>query len=316
MTAVARRWVALAIAAGAGAATARANPQTFRSTAGTVPLYVTVSGPDGRLVTDLTRDDFVVFDNGRPQPIALFDSGLQPISIVIMLDMSGSMEGNLTVLRQAAVQLFTRLLPEDRARVGNFGHHIRLSPEFTSDQDALIRSLWLDLEPGGPTPLWRAVGTAMTALEPVEGRRVVLVLSDGKDSTWERQYGEVRGPTLEELMARARSDEFMVYAIGMRSRMAAGGTGRGPAPRDADPDPGLRELASESGGGYFELSGAEALGPIFAQVADELHRQYLIAFVPPERDGAVHEVEVRLKVPGLSPRARRSYVAPAAQEGP
>ena len=73
---------------------------TFRSNTQTVPLYVTVVGADGRLVTDLTRDDFIVFDNGRPQPLTLFDSGIQPISIIVMLDMSGSMLGNLPMLRQ------------------------------------------------------------------------------------------------------------------------------------------------------------------------------------------------------------------------
>lgn len=303
MCRAARAGVALAIAAGV-AATADARSQVYHSTSGAVPVYVTVSGPDGRLVTDLTRDDFTVFDNDREQPIALFDNGLQPISIVIMLDMSRSMGGNLPVVRQSAVELFTRLMPGDRARVGNFGDRVRLSPVFTNEVDDLIRSLWMDLEPGGSTPLWSAVSTAMTALEEVDGRRVVLVLSDGRDSGWGRG-----GATLEAVVRRAQTHEHMVYAIGMRSRPGDPLSGR-IAGREQAPDPGLRELAAESGGGYFELEGTEALGPTFSQVADELHRQYLIGFAPPERDGEVHQIRVQLKDPTLTARARRTYVAP------
>ena len=78
---------------------------------------------------------------------------------------------------------------------------------------------------------------------------------------------------------------------------------------DAEPDPGLRRLANESGGGYLELKDAEHLGPAFARVAEELHRQYLIGFAAPVLDGAVHRIDVRVRGPQLTPRARRSYVA-------
>jgi len=107
----------------------------------------------------------------------------------------------------------------------------------------------------------------------------------------------------------------MVYGIGMRSRAASRrGAGR-PGSGDDEPDSGLRDLAGESGGGYFELEDTAELGPTFARVADELHRQYLIAFTPPERDGSRHEVTVRLSDPDLTPRTRRSYVAPGREEG-
>jgi len=75
------------------------------------------------------------------------------------------------------------------------------------------------------------------------------------------------------------------------------------------PDPGLRALALETGGGYFEVTANTALGPAFARVADELHRQYLLGYTMPEQDGRRHLVDVRTTRPGLSVRARRSYVA-------
>jgi Ca-activated chloride channel family protein len=299
----------------------------FRSRTESVPVYVTVIGGTGHLVTDLTRDDFEVFDNGRPQPLTVFSSGLQPISIIVMLDMSGSMLGNIDVLRRAAVQMFTRLLPGDQARVGNFGDRIVISPKFTNDVDTLIRALYLDLEPGGPTPLWGAVNAAMAALAHLDGRRVVLVLSDGKNTGLRMVNGLPSGPTLREVITRAQTEDFMVYAIGMRSRMApiaprggggfqGGGFGgyggrRGFGGTGGDePDPGLRELADESGGGYFALDGTENLGDTFARVADELHRQYLLGYAPPEDDGRIHQIEVRTKDPSLKVRARRSYQAP------
>lgn len=310
----------------------RAQEPVYRAAVRTVPVYATVIGPDGRLVTDLGRDAFRVFDDGRPQTISLFDNSVQRISIVVMLDMSGSMSGNLSVLRSAAVQMFTRLLPDDKARVGSFGNRIVLSPDaFTNDVDALTRALWLDLDPGGPTPLWGAINAAMGALSPLDGRRVVLVLSDGKNTGLRAVSGRPTGPTLEETTDRAVTEDFMVYAIGMRSRGAfaapggAGGSGiggigggrrRGRVPPSAygfgesdEPDPGLREIAAESGGGYFDLTGAEHLGPVFARVADELHHQYLLAFAAPVLDGEVHRLEVRINKPSLTVRARKSYVA-------
>ena len=324
---------ALGLAVAVVAVTPAQQP-VFRSGTQTVPVYVTVLGADGRLVTDLTRDDFEILDNGRPQPITLFDAGTQPISIIVMLDMSGSMLGNISVLRSAAVQMFTRLEPADKARVGNFGDRILISPTFTNDVNELIRTVWLDLQPGGPTPLWGAVNAAMAGLSSVEGRRVVLVLSDGKNTGLRSVNGITSGPSLDDVIRRAQTEDYMVYGIGMRSRTAAPGgrpgsqssgqTRRGragvPGPLGGgpfggfgwadEPDPGLRELAAESGGGYFELHDTENLGPIFARVADELHRQYLLGFVAPEADGRLHTLEVRLKDPSMRPRARRTYEAP------
>jgi Ca-activated chloride channel family protein len=302
----------------------------FRSGTQTVPVYATVlDTADSRLVTGLSRADFDILDNGRHEPLTVFDNGEQPISIVIMLDLSGSMLGNLPTLRHAAVEMFTELRPGDKARVGGFGNRIVLSERFTSDQDELIRALWFDLVPGGDTPLWGAVNVAMTALAHLDGRRVVLVLSDGKDTA--AGYGRP-AVTLNAVADRSQAEDFMVYAIGLASRSSNGGRGYGggggygggyggrgrpggggAAGRSSggdEPDPGLRVLATESGGGYFELHDTDALGPTFERIANELHHQYLLGYTVPERDGKQHAIEVRVNKPGLTVRARKSYVAP------
>jgi VWFA-related protein len=281
---------------------------TFQTANRSVPIYVTVQSGD-RLVTDLSRAAFEVFDNGRPQPITLFENGAQPISIVVMLDTSGSMLGNLTLVRNAALQMFMRLLPEDRARVGSFGERIRISDEFTGYSEALIRALWLDVPVGGPTPLWPAVYQAMLSLDRVGGRRVVLVFSDGYDGGVKDADAAVELPvTLEEVTERAVEEQFIVYGIGLRSSSTGSRPGH-TAPRD-DPDPRLHQLAAESGGGYFLLEDDSNLGPTFARVADELHGQYLIGYALPEEDGKRHRVEVRVNPPDLTVRSRKSYIAP------
>src|SRR5687767_15779280 len=118
-------------------AVARGQQPVFRGTGDAVRVFVTVTDGDGRLVTTLMRDDFEVRDEGKSQPITLFDNTPQPIRLIVMLDVSGSMVGNLPLLRAATEQLFARLRPDDRARVGTFGHKIAISPVFTHDLDQL-----------------------------------------------------------------------------------------------------------------------------------------------------------------------------------
>ncbi len=296
-------------------ASAAGQQPVFRGAGDAVRVFATVTDRDGRLVTTLTRDDFEVRDEGKPQPITTFDNTPRAIRIVVMLDVSGSMEGNLPLLRAASEQLFTRLRPDDRARVGSFGDQITISASFTRDIDQLRRGLPDRISPDAPTPLWRAVDQAMDAFgDEGDERRVILVLSDGKDSG-PISYRQ-RNVSQVEVIDRARVDDVMVYGIGMRSRPARQGPpGIGPgglqAMMTADlADPGLARVAEESGGGYLEIRFGEDLGAAFAQVADELHSQYLLGYALPTRDGKVHDIDVRVNQKGLKPRAKKSYVAP------
>lgn len=292
----------------------RAQQPVFRSAGDTVRLFVTVTDRDGRLVTSLTQADFEVRDNGRPQPIVIFDNRPQPIQIIVMLDVSGSMQGNLELLRASATRLFTSLLPGDRARVGTFGADITISQAFTNDAAALGAALPTEIDPEAPTPLWRAIDRAMAEFDDASDmRRVVLVLSDGRDGA-SLGFGGRRVSQVQ-VIDEARQRDVMVYAIGMRSRGTAPMMGVGPGALSsmlaADmPDPGLARVAQETGGGYVELRPADDLGEAFARVADELHRQYLLGYDVPDRDGKVHKIDVRVATRGLTPRARRDYVAP------
>lgn len=291
------RWSTAASLALAGsvAVLAQQPPATFRSGTQIVSLFVTVADAQKRLVPDLTQDDFSVFDNDKPQPIIYFDSSLHPITVVVMLDTSGSMTGSIKLLKQAAEEFILRLLPDDSARVGAFNDKIQFSSRFTNNRDDLISDV-KELDYGNGTRLWDAVGASLEELNGVEGRRVILVFTDGNDTESRTRLGAV--------IDRARADEVMVYAIGLESNYFDG-----QRMVKSKPDGGLRRLADETGGGYFELQKTADLSPTFTRVAIELHSQYVIGFTPTQLDNKVHKLTVKMKQAGLAARARRSYVA-------
>ena len=309
--------VGAALAAACLAATVAAAQQpTFKGRSDVVRVFVTVTDHDGRLVTSLAQSDFEIRDDGKPQPIVLFDKTPQPIRLIVMLDVSTSMEGNIELLRVASAQLFSRLLKDDVARVGTFGKQIVISESFTNDRSQLEAALPTMIAPDAPTPLWEGIDQAIGSFGDADGtRKVILVLSDGKD-TGPLSF-RMRHPISQaEVIDRARQNDVMIYAVGMRSRTThrppmGGGPGGLQAALLADmPDPGLARVAEESGGGYIEIRFGQDLASAFAGVADELHTQYLLAFAPPKRDGKVHDISVRVDQSGLKARARKSYVAP------
>jgi Ca-activated chloride channel family protein len=280
-----------------------AQQPTFRSGTQTVPLYITVTDTAGRLVPNLTKENFQVFDNQQPQEISLFDNTVRPVTAVVMLDTSGSMTLNLEFVKQAAEQFVIRLLPEDRAMVGAFNDKVEFgATDFTNDRDELAHAIQ-ELDFGNATRLWDAVDASLAALSGVEGRRVILVFTDG-DDTGSRA-------SLSNVVDRARADEVMIYAIGLES-VYASGPGRVTRTR---PDRGLRRIADETGGGYFELKKTEELGPAFTRVAQELHSQYLVGFSPKLLDGKVHKLDVKTTDVTQKARARRGYIATPLKNG-
>lgn len=272
-------------------------PQKFRTGTDTVPLYVTVMDRDKRLVPGLVMEDFEVLDNGKPQVITSFDNTATPISVIVMLDTSGSMTLALDRVKEAAEQFLMRLLPADEGRVGGFSDKIQFLPreEFTGNRDTLIRSL-KDLDFGYPTRLYDAVDESISQLGIAQHRKVVLVFTDGDDTASKVGSGDMQ--------ERSREAEVMIYAIGLENRYF-----NGQSNVLSRPDRGLKKLAEETGGGYFLLKKTDELGETFTRVAQELHSQYVLGFTPQTLDGKVHKLEVRLKDPGMTARARKSYVA-------
>jgi Ca-activated chloride channel family protein len=208
---------------------------------------------------------------------------------------------NIARVKDGAEQFLLRLLPGDRARIGSFEDNITVSPEFTNNRDDLIRFLRDELQYGNGTRLWDAVDFSMSALSELDGRRVVLVFTDGGDDP-----GPGKHVSYDTVLKRAQAESYMVYAIGFHSRCRCGSGGR---MIETDPDPSLKKIAAESGGGYFELKEGADLGSTFTRVAQELHSQYVIGFTPENFDGKLHTLQVRVKRPGMTARARKSYIA-------
>ena len=173
-----------------------------------MPVYVTVTDLQKRLVPDLVQDDFEILDNGKLQPINIFENKPTPITTIVMLDTSGSMTVSLDLVKEGAEQFLMRLLPEDKAQVGEFSDKIEFHPatEFISDRDALVYLL-KELDFGYPTRLYDAVDESLARLENLDGRRVVLVFTDGDDTASKMGSGRV--------MDRARAKDVMVYAVGL-----------------------------------------------------------------------------------------------------
>ncbi len=263
---------------------------TFRSAQRVVAVYATVVDRGGRLAADLTQADFRVSDDGRPVDITVFSNEPQPATVAILLDMSTSIAPKVMQVRESTARFVDALGPDDRVRIVTFGDEIAVSPLLTGDKEALVRILHEELWPGGATPLWNAMGAAMTSLAGEPGRRVLLTLTDGNDSAslsgWPATLGDVE--------RQATSDEFMVYAIGMEG---------------AGLDQRIARLADATGGGHFQVKRDADLAATFSRVADELRQQYLLGFAIGNLDGRLHRVDVRVVRPGLTARARKTYLA-------
>jgi len=291
------------------AAQQQQQPPIFKSGARTVAIYATVTDSNGRLVPDLTQEDFEIRDEGKAQPITVFSKEVQPITLVMMLDRSGSMRGNFRLVDQSAEAFVNAMQSNDKAKIGSFAEKVQLDPEeFTGDKAALIKILRTRLQQQGPTPLWNAMDQSIGELKGQGGRRVVLLFTDGADNPMNFKLNNM---SFMDVQRRAQEADVMVYAIGLESRdmNVGGGGGFGGFGATSRPDPGLPSIAAETGGGYFELRTSADLAATFARVADELRRQYLIGYEPPKLDNKMHKIEVRIRKGGMKVRARKEYHA-------
>jgi VWFA-related protein len=362
--------VAAAVAAlAAQGADSRVQVQTFRTDTHAVLIYASVADKTGHLVQDLTRENFEVDDNGKRQVLTAFTTERQPITVVLMLDRSGSGPRTLKVEREAALEFLHGLAPADRVRIGTFATATKIEPaSFTTDHEEMARILEAQTVEAGPTPLWNAASAAIDVLSHEEGRRLLVIFTDGHDSP----NVAPENMTLPSLRARAEDEGVMVYSVGLLfkcaedpgvttpapssfwSRLVAwplarpdvlaqrgggrggggrggGGGGRGgrggggggggegapcKAANGTKPDPGLKDLAVDGGGVYTELHGTEDLGATFGHLADDLHRQYLLAFTPAVLDEKEHAIKIKIQPRSdLIVRARTHYFAGADAAG-
>jgi Ca-activated chloride channel homolog len=280
--------------------TATAQKQTIKVSTDNVAVYVTVTDNEKRLVPDLVLQDFEILDNLKPVNISVFENKPVPITTVVMIDTSGSITASLGFVKEGAEQFLLRLMPDDKAQVGEFSDKIKFHPgNFIDDRDRLIYLLKNELDFGYPTRLWDAVDQSIDQLVTQDGRKVVVVFTDGDDTASKLGVGRV--------MDHAREKDVMVYAVGLQTEYF-----NGQQRVRSSPDRSLKKLAEDTGGGYFELKKTADLGETFTRVAQELHSQYVLGFSPETLDGKIHKLDVRVKKAGMNAQARKTYVAASA----
>jgi VWFA-related protein len=259
----------------------------FRSSVDSVAIWVTVNGPDGRLVPDLQRDDFRILDDGVPAPITVFSNETQTITAVLMMDTSPSMVGRLQWMRAAAGHFVEALAGADRAAIGSFGFEIAVNPNLTAEKPVLHRVIREELWPGGGSWVWQGIDAGMTALAREKGRRVIVALTDGDNVSFD-------GVDDGHLKRRGTADGFVVYAVSVNKHRLSGA---------------IKEVALETGGGFVELGDDENLTAAMERVVEELRRQYLLGFAPAVLDGKTHRLTVQMRDSRMKARGPRSYVA-------
>jgi Ca-activated chloride channel family protein len=290
--------------AAAGTPQTTGSQDVFRASTDRVLLSVTVTDARGRLVGSLDRENFLVFEDGRPQDITYFSSEPLPIALSLLLDSSISMQGRMRVAQDAAIGFVRRLREDDVAQVIDFDSNAHVVQTFTRDSKALEAAI-RRTEPGGSTSLYQSLYIALSELTRDRARagdairrEAIVVLSDGEDTTSLVDY--------EEVLNLSRRAGVTVYAIGLRAKHAAGAQPFNQA------EYVLRTLSRETGGRVFFVNETADLPAVYGQIASELAGQYAIGYRSSnvKRDGAWRRVDVRVARAETATRTRAGYFAP------
>lgn len=272
-----------------------------------VLVPVSVTDPMQRFVTGLNRDNFEVFEGAKPQRIQNFSSEDVPVSVGIVLDISGSMTDKLDRVREAVNQLCEVSNPQDEYFMITFADEPRLAVDFTTNPDDLRKEL-VFTQPKGRTSLLDAIHLALRKMKNARyGRRALLVISDGGDN--HSRYGE------REIKGLAKESDVMIYSIGIFDRYV-------PTPEEIRGPSLLTDISEPTGGRAFTADNPNIMPPIARHIGMELRTQYVLAFRPQEtpHNGKWRKIRVRLRLPRkfafLQAHARTGYYASADLDRP
>jgi len=294
-----------AVAAVGLAAAAPQQPPSFRAGVELVSLNVTAT-EGTRYVTDLTQNDFSVFEDGVKQEITFFTRSNLPIALALLVDTSASMESKLQTAQEAAIGFAKKLRPQDLAEVVDFDSRVIVLQNFTNnlpELEAAIRKT----SAGGSTSLYNAVYIALKDLKKVVAknsdeirRQAIIVLTDGEDTSSLLPF--------EEVLDLAKRSETAIYSIGLRAGEGSTTTTRG----FKEAEFVLRQFSQETGGRPFFPNQLSDLNNVYGQIADELSSQYSVGYTSrnPKRDGAWRRVIVRIDRPNVIARTKLGYFAP------
>ena len=302
-----------------------------------ITIPVSVMDRDGRYIPNLKKEEFRVWEDGIEQEVAFFQSVDKPFSVVLMLDTSPSTQFRLEDIQDAAISFVNQLRPDDKVMVVSFNDDIKVLTEFTTDRSKLRRAIERAKTDDG-TRLYDAVDMVINEkLSRVEGRKAIVLFTDGVDTTSRRanyqsnvmdaqeldaliypvQYDTSRDMSVQNYPPMGSIDVFgqILGGIFGGGRRRGGGGGypgrRGTARDDYElADHYLLELANSTGGREYHADSLQNMTYAFANVAEELRRQYSIGYYPkrPPQAGQRRAIRVRARQPNLAVRARDSYI--------
>ncbi len=264
----------------------------------TVTLDVVVTDKKGRFVPGLPRDSFEVLEDGLPQELSFFTAQFTPVTTLLLLDSSSSIRSSLSAIQTAAYLFAQNLSEGDRARVGLFSDEVRFGAGYTADIAAHLQML-KTMKAEGRTALYDSILAALDELESVEGRKSLLVFTDGDDAGPANQGSRA---SIDEVVEAAKQSEVTIYTVGF--------SGWGPEGSESVNRPFLTTLAEATGGRPFFPKKVEEVQKAFAEVQQDLHRHYRMAYAPSNLTGGVEgwrNIQVTVKKPGLFVRTRQGY---------
>jgi VWFA-related protein len=292
------RRYALRLTAGAICALANAQQATFSTGVNVVNVLVTVRDKQGQLVKGLAKNDFKLEEDGRTQPIRYFSPQAdQPLMLGLLIDVSGSQRTVLAEQRRASQQFIDQVLrPQDRAFFVRFDRRIELLDNLSQ----------LEIDPkessARGTALYDAIVSAARGLADQPGRKALIVLSDGYDTS--------SSAPLSAAVETAQRADALIYSIRFLDRdvfafQVPASQGGSPVPREGRK--ALERIARETGGSYFDLAAAETLEKIYSRIEDELRNQYSLGFTPVNPRPGYRKIRVSVKRKGVTVQARDGY---------
>jgi len=283
------------------------NDKPIRLSSDLVTVLTSVTDASGSHVDNLTKDDFRIFEDGKQQDIdGLFREDQVPLRMVFLFDTSLSIRQRFDFEQRAAAHFFKQVMrPSDQAAIISVSTDPRIEAQFTPDVNQLVGTL-ARLQPGGSTSLYNSMIEGAKYLRPSQGRHVMVVLSDGDDTS--------SSATLAQALTEAQKADTVVYAVHS--------TGHAPSVnvRDLSGEFVLKAMCEDTGGKAFfppvykeEDKEARDLDDIYKRLAAEVRAQYVLTYYSKSesRDGKFRTIKVETSKPGLQVRARRGYYSSA-----
>ena len=300
---------------GPGSNTSKAEPkaeeETLRIESNLVTIVTSIANQSGAPLTKLVLDDFEILEDGVAQEVASFARDEEiPLRLIMLFDVSSSVKNQLRFERRAAAKFFERLLrPQDQAALFAVSTDVTVIQEFTNKPRALTEATKL-LQAKGATSLYDAVYLAAGYLKLAQGRRIIVLVSDGGDTT--SRY------KLTDALQQAQSSDVVIFNV------FTGVLANSQNVRDLAAERAMQTLTAETGGEVYQplmaLNGNEIdeeqslknLDEVFTKLADQLRTQYTLRFYSTNdaHDGKYRKLTVRVKNPGYKAKARAGYYAP------